>query len=176
MRPLDDDGKGSAQKASRDYALEMDTDGAPLLNVFGGKLTTYRRLSEHAMKKLAPHFPDMRGAWTKSAPLPGGDIAGFDGWSAEMTKRYDILDPQLVTRLGRAYGTRIDALLDGVKSTADLGRDFGAGLTEREVSYLVANEWATTAEDILWRRTKLGLRLDAEQVAALATHLEKPHA
>jgi glycerol-3-phosphate dehydrogenase len=177
VRPLDDDGSGKAQKASRDYTLELDTKGgAPLLNVFGGKLTTYRRLSEHAMKKLAPFFPDMRGAWTASAPLPGGDIAGFDHWAASMAKRYDVLDPQLVARLCRAYGTRIDTLLDGVKSTADLGRDFGAGLSEREVAYLVANEWAMTADDILWRRTKLGLRFTPEQSAALATHLEKPRA
>ena len=93
-----------------------------------------------------------------------------------MAKRYDVLDPQLVARLCRAYGTRIDALLDGVKSTADLGRDFGAGLTEREIAYLTANEWATTADDILWRRTKLGLRFTAEEAAALAAYVEKPRA
>ncbi|MEJ0012032.1 MAG: glycerol-3-phosphate dehydrogenase [Bauldia sp.] len=177
VRPLDDHGNGAAQKASRDYTLELDTAGAPLLNVFGGKLTTYRRLSEQAMGKFARFFPDMRGDWTASKPLPGGEIAGaFDAWSADMARRYDILDPQLVSRLCRAYGTRIDALLDGVKSTADLGRDFGAGLTEREVAYLIANEWATTADDILWRRTKLGLRLSPDQAATLAAHVEKPRA
>ncbi|HVY20757.1 MAG TPA: glycerol-3-phosphate dehydrogenase [Bauldia sp.] len=175
VRPLDDDGAGTAQKASRDYTLELDTGGgAPLLNVFGGKLTTYRRLSEHAMKKLKPHFADMRGSWTATAPLPGGDIANFAEWSADMAKRYDVLDPQLVARLCCAYGTRIDALLDGIKSTADLGRDFGDGLTEREVAYLVANEWATTADDILWRRTKLGLRFTPDETTALAAHLQKP--
>jgi glycerol-3-phosphate dehydrogenase len=107
--------------------------------------------------------------------LPGGDFVGtFAEWSAAMTKRYDVLDPQLVTRLCSAYGTRIDALLDGVRSTADLGRDFGAGLSEREVAHLVADEWATTAEDILWRRTKLGLKFSPEQVADLSAHLAKP--
>jgi glycerol-3-phosphate dehydrogenase len=177
VRPLDDDGGGAAQKASRDYTLELDTAGAPLLNVFGGKLTTYRRLAEHAMEKLAQFFPDMRRAWTASSPLPGGDIAGdFDSWAAGMARRYDILDPQLVMRLCRAYGTRIDALLDGVKSMTDLGRHFGAGLTEREVAYLIANEWATTPEDILWRRTKLGLRFTPEGVADLTAHLAKPSA
>ena len=93
-----------------------------------------------------------------------------------MAKRYDVLDPALVARLCRAYGTRIDALLDGVKSAADLGRDFGAGLSAREVDYLVANEWATTADDILWRRTKLGLRFGPEGVADLTAYLAKPSA
>jgi glycerol-3-phosphate dehydrogenase len=175
VRPLDDDGSAEARKASRDYALELDTaGGAPLLNIFGGKLTTYRRLAEHAMAKLKPFFPDARGAWTAATPLPGGDIVGFDAWSADMMRRYPTLEGDTVLRLCHAYGTRIEEILGDASASADLGRDFGHGLTEREVAYLVANEWAQTADDILWRRTKLGLRFTPEQTAALTGHLEKP--
>ena len=176
VRPLHGDEKKTAQAATRDYSLELDAPRgcAPLLSIFGGKLTTYRSLSEQALKKLAPSFPEMRGPWTATAPLPGGDIpAPFEQWAGEMARRYAFLDPALVQRLCRAYGTRVVAVLDGVAIETDLGRDFGAGLSQREVDYLVANEWATTAEDILWRRTKLGLRLDAAQVADLTASLQK---
>jgi glycerol-3-phosphate dehydrogenase len=177
VRPLDDDGSEEARKASRDYTLELDTAGAaPLLNVFGGKLTTYRRLAEHAMKKLAPFFPDATGPWTSATPLPGGDILGFDAWSVDMMRRYPTMEADTILRLCHAYGTRCDAILEDASSPGDLGRDFGHGLSEREVAYLVANEWAQTAEDILWRRTKLGLRFTPEQTAALTAHLEKPRA
>jgi len=179
VRPLHDDGKKKAQAATRDYLLDLDAPegAAPLLSVFGGKLTTYRRLAEHALAKFQPSFPEMRAPWTATAPLPGGDIpAPFDQWAGEMAKRYSFLDPLLVNRFCRAYGTRIDALLDGVAIETDLGRDFGAGLSEREVDYLVANEWAVTADDILWRRTKLGLRFAPPAVADLSAYLEKSKA
>ena len=126
------------------------------------------------MAKLKPSFPEMRAPWTATVPLPGGDIpVPFDQWAGEAAKRYSFLDPVLVNRLCRAYGTRIDALLEGVAIETDLGRDFGAGLSEREVDYLVANEWAVTADDVLWRRTKLGLRFAPSAVADLTAYLEK---
>ena len=176
VRPLHDDGSGKAQSASRDYSLELDhpTGAAPLLSVFGGKLTTYRRLSEQAMDKLHTAFPDKGKSWTTKAPLPGGDIGrSFDAFAEDVARRFAFLPAPLIGRYARAYGTRIDALLDGVSGLADLGRDFGAGLFAREVDYLAANEWAAAAEDILWRRTKLGLRFPKENIADLEAHLAK---
>ena len=175
VRPLYDDGASEAKGATRDYVLKVDgtADGAPMLSVFGGKITTYRRLSEHALKRLQPTFPHMGKAWTATAPLPGGDVlvADFDAWAADIAAHYPFLDAATAERLCRAYGTRVATILNGAGSVADLGRDFGAGLSEREVDYLVANEWAETPEDILWRRTKLGLRMTAAEQEALAAYL-----
>ena len=175
VRPLYDDGASEAKAATRDYVLTVDkpADGAPMLSVFGGKITTFRRLAEQALRRLAPTFPHMGKAWTARAPLPGGDIpvTGFDAWVAGIAARYPFLDSVTAARLCQAYGTRVTTLLEGARGTADLGRDFGAGLSEREVDYLVANEWAESADDILWRRTKLGLRLSPAQRDALAGHL-----
>jgi glycerol-3-phosphate dehydrogenase len=176
VRPLYDDGASKAQEATRDYVLNLDAeDGrAPLLSVIGGKITTYRRLAEQALSRLTDVFPHMRPPWTRDAVLPGGDVPfdGFGNWANEIAeRRYPFLDRALVARLCRAYGSRIGAVLDGVSSPQDLGRDFGAGLSEREVEYLTSHEWAATADDILWRRSKLGLRFTAEQVAALEDHL-----
>ncbi len=162
VRPLFDDGATKAQEATRDYALRLDGSPgqAPLLSVFGGKITTYRRLAEQVLRELAPYFPAMGPAWTADAALPGGDVPGsFDAWAGALARRFASLDRRLVGRLCRAYGTRVEALLTGVSTMADLGRHFGAGLTEREVDHLIANEWAETAADVLWRRTKLGLRI-----------------
>ena len=171
VRPLYDDGASKAQEATRDYVLSLDGGAgqAPLLSVFGGKITTYRRLAEEALQRLAPTFPALGPAWTKGASLPGGEVpaASFAAWTAEAQRRHAGLDPALVARLARTYGTRLDVLLQGVRTPADLGRPFGAGLSEREVRYLMEHEWAEAADDILWRRTKLGLRLDAAQRAAL---------
>jgi glycerol-3-phosphate dehydrogenase len=175
VRPLYDDGASKAQEATRDYVLALDApDGtAPLLSVFGGKITTHRRLAEQALEQLGKTFPHMRTPWTKAATLPGGDISvtSFEAWADNVANQYRFLHPALVQRLCRAYGTRVQILLSGVSSPRDLGRDFGAGLSEREVDYLIANEWAETAEDILWRRTKLGLRLTPEQTASLDEHI-----
>jgi glycerol-3-phosphate dehydrogenase len=175
VRVLPDGGGGTAQSATRDYRLALDApEGqAPMLSVIGGKLTTHRSLAERVLKMLAPSFPEMAQPWTSWAALPGGDMPGgdFATWAAAFSTRYPFLDAELVRRLCSAYGTRVEALLDGVTSAADLGKDFGAGLTEREVDYLVQNEWAVTAEDILWRRTKLGLRAGRETATALAAHL-----
>ena len=176
VRPLQNDGGGKAQAASRDYVLEMDAPAGqpPLLNVFGGKLTTYRRLSEQAVTKFERTFPSMSRPWTARSTLPGGDVPGrFEDWAHEATRRYAFLPAPLVARYARTYGTRIDAVLDGVTTPAGLGRDLGAGLYEREVDYLVANEWAVTADDILWRRSKLGLRVPADAAAAIAAYLNR---
>lgn len=175
VRPLYDDGATKAQEATRDYVLSLDAiDGkAPLLSVIGGKITTFRRLAEQALTALAGTFPNMRAAWTREAVLPGGDVphGAFNEWIEETVRRYAFLDARLVARLCRAYGSRIRTVLAGVASLADLGRDFGAGLSERELEYLVAQEWAETAEDVLWRRSKLGLRFTAEQRAELDNYL-----
>ena len=172
VRPLRDDGAGAAQEATRDYVLELD-GAPPVLSVFGGKLTTFRRLAEAAMAKLAPLFPGLKPAWTAGASLPGGDFP-WDGFAAlrdDLLRRYPFLPPATATRLGRAYGTRAAAILGEARTQADLGATLGADLTEREVDWLVRREWARTAQDILWRRTKLGLRFASAEVGALERRL-----
>jgi glycerol-3-phosphate dehydrogenase len=161
VRPLFDDHASAAQEATRDYVLRLDHPaGAPgLLDVFGGKLTTHRRLAEDALEKIETVIGRRGKPWTKGAKLPGGDFAptDFSGEVARTAARHLDLPRELIERLVRLYGTKTAVLLDGVEAAADLGEDFGAGLSAREVDYLVAHEWARTAEDILWRRTKLGL-------------------
>lgn len=170
VRPLYNDGAKSATAATRDYVLSLDTTGgAPLLNVFGGKITTYRRLAESALEKLSPFFPQAKGQWTARAPLPGGNFP-HDGVAALVAKilaDHPFLTPAWAARMVRAYGAEAPALLAGAKTAADLGRDFGATLTEAEVRWLMRHEFARRAEDVVWRRTKLGLRLSSDQVAAL---------
>jgi len=172
VRPLYDDASGNPSAMTRDYVFDIEAGAGrpPALSVFGGKITTYRRLAEHAMEKLKPFLPGLRGPWTASAPLPGGDMEGgdVDRFLAELRRRRPWLSAELARRLARAYGTRVESLLDGAASLGDLGDDLGAGLTGREAAYLVDNEWARTAEDILWRRSKLGLHGGA----ALAARLE----
>ncbi|MBS7544390.1 glycerol-3-phosphate dehydrogenase [Ancylobacter oerskovii] len=176
VRPLYDDGASKAQEATRDYVLELeDREGdranlPPLLSVFGGKITTYRRLAEHAMEKLAPHLATLaKPGWTRGAPLPGGDFGVKDQPRvvAQLKRAHPWIDDALARRLVVAYGTRALRLLDGLRSRADLGRVFGADLTEAEVRYLMREEWARSADDVLWRRSKLGLRLSAGEAAAL---------
>ena len=177
VRPLYDDGASKAQEAPRDYVLTLDEPdgGAPLLSVFGGKITTSRRLAEAAMAKLAgarssAALPALRAApWTAAATLPGGDFPadGFAALVAETCARHPWLDRDLARRLVRAYGTRTERILDGATGMADLGRVFGADLTEREVVYLMAQEWAASAHDVLFRRSKLGLRLSPAEREAL---------
>ncbi|TIM25278.1 MAG: glycerol-3-phosphate dehydrogenase [Mesorhizobium sp.] len=171
VRPLYDDGASKAQEATRDYVLK--TDGgegtAPIVNTFGGKITTYRRLSESMLEKIEGFLGKRGKPWTANAPLPGGDFpaSGFDAEVAKLKTAYPFLDAHLARRLTRLYGTRARMLLGLARSNADLGRNFGADLYEAEVRYLVQNEWAMTAEDVLWRRTKRGLQLSLEQAAAL---------
>ena len=175
VRPLYDDGASSATQATRDYVLTLDTvegareGAAPLLNIFGGKITTYRKLAESAFAKLSPFFPGARGDWTVRVPLPGGDmpVDGAAPMAEALQAAHPFLTPRWALRLVRAYGTLAAEMLDGATAAADLGRDFGATLTEREVEWLIAREWARTADDVVWRRTKLGLRMDEGQRAAL---------
>lgn len=175
VRPLYDDGASKAQEATRDYVIRTEgTAGhSPLINAFGGKITTYRRLAESVLEKIE-RFLGRRGQpWTSGAPLPGGEFpaTAFDAEVAKLKSAYPFLDARLARRLTRLYGTRAHKLLGIAKSNADLGRNFGADLYEAEVRYLVENEWALTADDILWRRTKRGLHLGREQAAALGEFL-----
>ncbi|GIT90829.1 glycerol-3-phosphate dehydrogenase [Jannaschia pagri] len=169
VRPLYDDGASSATAATRDYVLKVEAAGAPVLNIFGGKITTYRRLAESALEKIAEHLPTRTGPWTHDAPLPGGDFP-VDGVAEQveaLRTAYPFLSERWALRLVRAYGTDATTFLDGAQSAEDLGPAFGATLTGAEVAWLMDMEWARTAEDVLWRRSKLGLRLDADQIAAL---------
>jgi glycerol-3-phosphate dehydrogenase len=175
VRPLYDDGATDAQSVTRDYVLALNApDGLPaLLNVFGGKITTYRRLAEAAMTKLAPHLPGNASAesWTGGASLPGGDfpVTGFSALVERLLVEHPYLSPEHARRLARAYGTRAAVVLHGCRTIGDLGQRFGADLTEREVLYLMDHEWAAVAADIVWRRSKLGLRLTREEIASLDT-------
>ncbi|WP_149535931.1 glycerol-3-phosphate dehydrogenase [Siccirubricoccus phaeus] len=170
VRPLHDDGAADPSAVTRDYVLKLDTAGAPLLSVFGGKITTYRRLAEEAVGKLAPLLGCTAPSWTAGPSLPGGDFAGRDlaAMEAEALQRWPWLAPGTARRMLRAYGTEMAALLGGAARVADLGQAFGCGLFERELDWLVREEWARTAEDVLWRRSKLGLRLAPERQAAVA--------
>ncbi|MFN4100254.1 MAG: glycerol-3-phosphate dehydrogenase C-terminal domain-containing protein, partial [Pararhodobacter sp.] len=175
VRPLYDDGARSATAATREYVLTVDTGaGAPVLNVFGGKITTYRRLAEAALEKLAPHLT-IGERWTAGVALPGGDfpVDGVPDLIADLRARYLFLTEGWATRLVRAYGTEAAGMLNGAREAADLGDDFGATLTAREIDWLMAKEYARTADDVLWRRSKLGLRLDAGQVARIEDYMTK---
>ncbi|KPF89538.1 glycerol-3-phosphate dehydrogenase [Rhodopseudomonas sp. AAP120] len=172
VRPLYDDGASEAKAATRDYVFELDKPGgAPLLSIYGGKITTYRRLSEEALEKLAPYVKGTQAkeGWTAQQPLPGGDFAvdGGPALVADLMRDYPFLAPAHAYRLVHAYGTRARQLLGTATSMADLGRDFGATLTEAEVRYLMKHEWACSADDIVWRRSKLGLRLTPAAITAL---------
>jgi len=169
VRPLHSDGSGSAQAATRDYLLSLNTDGPPILSVFGGKITTYRKLAEAAVDKLSPFLHPGRGDWTAGVPLAGGDfpVDGVPRLTEDLGRRYPFLDPFTLRRLVRAYGTEAAAVMGGATRPADLGRAFGAGLTEAEVRWLMAREFARTAEDVVWRRSKLGLRMSGAEIAAL---------
>lgn len=172
VRPLLDDEQGNASEVTRDYLLELDQQGAPLLNVFGGKLTTYRKLAEEAMDRLAPLFPEASEAWTsKGHPLPGGERQDVDALQRELQSAHPWLPASLVWRLVHSYGSRSMRILGQSRSLQDLGEHFGADLYQAEVDYLRAMEWAVDARDILWRRSKLGLRFNPEQVTRLTAYL-----
>jgi glycerol-3-phosphate dehydrogenase len=172
VRPLYDDGASRAHEATRDYVLELDAANAqpPLLSIFGGKLTTYRRLAEHALEWLEPHLP-MGKKWTAKASLPGGHfpVNGGPDLVRALRAAYPFVGAVFAERLVRAYGTRAPQILTGARRAADLGRVFGADLTDAEVAWLISEEWARTAEDVLWRRSKLGLRFSPGEAAALET-------
>ena len=176
IRPLHDDRSKNAAAVTRDYVLDIDGEGdtPPLLSVFGGKITTYRRLAEQAIDRLLRVFPSAGPAWTAGAALPGGDIAGCDfaAFSQALVRRHPGISPETLRRLAAAYGTCAERIIGDARSDADLGRDFGAGLHAREIDYLAATEWAMTAEDILFRRSKLGLVVPSS-AAAIDGHLSR---
>ena len=176
VRPLYDDKKADASAVTRDYVLDIEelSEEAPFMSVYGGKITTSRKLGEQAMQELAKYFKNAGDDWTESALLPGGDLydADFDRFFADMQKRYPALNEDLLKRLCHAYGTRITLILGDGKTQPDLGQNFGAGLYEIEAKYLINHEWATSAEDILWRRSKLGLHMTKDQRANFTTWFE----
>jgi glycerol-3-phosphate dehydrogenase len=179
VRPLMDDGASKAQEATRDYVLTLlhDEGKAPLLNVHGGKLTTYRRLAEAALERITGIIGKKGGEWTASKPLPGGDfpVTGFDDLVAKLRKKYGFLGARHARRLVRLYGTIAFKIVGDASSQEDLGVLFGDDLYQAEVDYLVENEWAFSAQDILWRRTKRGLWLSGGQVERLEDYLKKKH-
>jgi D-erythritol 1-phosphate dehydrogenase len=173
VRPLYDDKAANPSAVTRDYAFDIDAPAhaAPMLSVFGGKITTYRKLAEHALEKLSAYFPGMSGPWTKNASLPGGDLPdkNFVRFLAQLRSRHPWLPDRVAQGYARRYGARAEGLLDGARSLDDLGRHFGATLYEREARFLIANEWANEADDVLERRTKHGLHMNDAQRDAFAT-------
>jgi glycerol-3-phosphate dehydrogenase len=175
IRPLYDDGASKAQEATRDYVLKLEgaSGEAPMLSVFGGKITTFRRLAESVMEKIGPFFPSMGRPWTAAAQLPGGDFphGDVDRRIAELQRKYSFLKPQNVARIFRAYGTNAEKMFGGARFAKDMGQFFGP-LSEREINYLKSEEWVHGADDILWRRSKLGLHLTAQEQADLRSHMK----
>tara|TARA_R110002095_G_scaffold39704_2_gene36584 strand:+ start:5303 stop:6826 length:1524 start_codon:yes stop_codon:yes gene_type:complete len=171
VRPLVDDGASKAQEATRDYVLrwQSESDSALLLNIFGGKITTYRRLAEAVLEKVEVKLGPKKAAWTIEAPLPGGDFPmdGFDDLLNWVQEKYPFLEVHQAVRMLRAYGTKVYALLGDAAAETDLGRHFGNGLYEKEVRYLMAQEWARCADDVIWRRSKLGIGMNNNQVSEL---------
>ena len=170
VRPLYEDRAARHSTVTRDYVFEVDAKGgAPILSIYGGKITTYRKLAEHALEKLAPHIGIPRKSWTAEVPLPGGDMADADFarflWDAG--ERHGWLPPEMLLRLSRAYGTRLDTVLGEASSLNDMGEHFGGDFYEKELEYLVSYEFAKCAEDVLWRRSKLGMHLSAEAQEAV---------
>jgi glycerol-3-phosphate dehydrogenase len=179
VRPLFEVGGGRDNDLStltRDYSFEIDRrpGEAPVLTVFGGKLTTHRRLGEHALDELARIMPWPKQGRSRSEPWPGGDFGpqGFAGYERDFKARFSWLPAAQAERYVRLYGTRADRLLADASKMDDLGQHFGADLYQREVDFLIDTEWAWTAEDVIWRRTKTGLRLSADEVQRLALHVE----
>ena len=172
VRPLYDDGAKSATAATRDYVLTLNEDGPPLLNIFGGKITTYRKLAEQVMAKMIP-IVGGTADWTAGVALPGGDFAveDRDKLVASLKANYPFLSDFWALRLIRAYGTDAAEILDDAQTAADLGEDFGATITATEINWLMGKEYAHTAEDVVWRRSKLGLRLSVDQIAAIDAYM-----
>ncbi|MDF3074634.1 MAG: glycerol-3-phosphate dehydrogenase [Alphaproteobacteria bacterium] len=171
VRPLYDDGSDNPSAVTRDYVFELDAanEATPLLSVYGGKITTYRELAERALHKLKPFYPAMGPDWTAQGPLPGGDLGlEFEAFVGALVTRHPALPPDYLRTLARRHGSHANRILDGAHRPEDLGRHFGGALYEREVDWLMRQEWAIEAPDVLWRRTKEGLRLDEGQRQALS--------
>ncbi|GMQ46861.1 glycerol-3-phosphate dehydrogenase [Vibrio sp. 10N] len=175
VRPLCEDESDDPQAVTRDYTIELDDelDDAPLLSIFGGKLTTYRKLGQAAVDKLAPFFPHMGSPWTQTATLPGGNFSTRDALVEQTAKRYPWLDIGIIKRWVRAYGTNLERIVAGAEELTALGEHFGHGLYQVEVDYLMKSEWATSCADVLWRRTKLGLEFNDLQIEKLTTYVER---
>lgn len=178
IRPLYDDSAANASAVTRDYVLDFekgDATQAPLLSIFGGKITTYRKLAEHVMDHVAQIFPQAVSPWTAGAKLPGGDLPGgdFEAFVRSLSSRWPGMPDKLLRRLARAYGTKVVKVLGEAHSPADLGENFGGGLHAGEIDYLVANEWARSAEDVLYRRSKLGLHVSPDVGKAIDAYLAK---
>ncbi|MDB3859993.1 glycerol-3-phosphate dehydrogenase [Paracoccaceae bacterium] len=170
VRPLQDTSEGSATSVTRDYSIKVNWEhNAPLINVFGGKITTYRKLAESVMHKVGLYFPQIPGPWTAEAHLPGGNfpVNGLADLINDLRKDYPFLSQKWAERLVKGYGREARVMLGSVRNEDELGINFGASLTQKEVEWLIKEEFATSAEDILWRRTKLGLRLSDIQVKTL---------
>ena len=163
VRPLWDDGRGEAQSVTRDYHLELDTAAAPVLSVFGGKITTARHLAEEAVAKLAPALGHTAHPVTRARVFPGGLIDGFDAYLAKVRATWPWLGVARSERMARAYGSRLHEMLADVREEADMGADLGAGLTEVEARWIRRREWALEPEDALERRSKLGLAMTADE-------------
>ncbi len=179
VRPLLDDASGDPSAVTRDYLLESNTEAAPLLSVWGGKITTFRKLAEDAASEIGRMLGDERRPWTEGAFLAGGDLSAwigapkrpdedFDRFLAALQKRWPWLPPALAHRLARAYGARVDQVLGDAATLADLGEEVAPGLHARELRYLRDEEWAIEPDDVLWRRSKLGLHYTADQRAQVA--------
>ncbi|MEZ1315537.1 glycerol-3-phosphate dehydrogenase [Pseudomonas fluorescens] len=176
VRPLCNDESDNPSAVTRDYTLALSgsAEEAPLLSVFGGKLTTYRKLAESALAQLAPYFPHIKPRWTASETLPGGeDMSTPQALSSRIRDQYDWVPTEIARRWSTTYGSRTWRMLEGVQTLADLGEHIGGGLYSREVDYLCSEEWATTAHDILWRRSKLGLFTTAAEQQKLVDYLNK---
>ena len=175
IRPLFEDAAKNATAVTRDYVLDLDAahGQAPLLSIFGGKITTYRKLAEQALRKLAPYLPKAGDPWTGYVPLPGGDLGGLslEAFVTDLEARFPFLTHALAVRLARAYGTRAQEILRGSYSFDDLGTHFGAGLYQAEIDYMIEHEWASTGEDVLLRRSKMILHLSQEEAARVREYV-----
>lgn len=178
VRPLFDDGADDASDITRDYIIQLENGekNGGLINIFGGKITTYRKLAEAVLEKIEISIGVKGKKWTKDSHLPGGEfkIDGFDELVGKICEKHPFLESKFIRRLARAYGTRAWDILKDVNKKADMGEEFGGSLTEREVKYLVENEWAINVEDIVWRRTKLGIRMNDKQIEKLDNWMNKP--
>jgi glycerol-3-phosphate dehydrogenase len=176
VRPLYNDGASSATAATRDYVLKVNhSAGGPVLNIFGGKITTYRKLAESALELIDAEFTRKTNKWTAKAPMPGGDfpVTGAKNLCDKLGKNLPFLSKKTIKRLIRQYGTEAAVIFAGCTSLEDLGKNFGHGIFQQELDWTIANEWVTQADDFLWRRSKLGLRLRDEEKDEINAYISK---